>query len=70
MAGCKRAQNLRLARVGNVEDRGPVRPVLVANVSKLSADDDLSSTLDFHPAEMANIGRRARRLAGIALRSG
>jgi hypothetical protein len=44
--------------------------MLVADVSKLSADDDLSSTLDLHPAEMANIRRRARRLAGIALRSG
>jgi hypothetical protein len=38
----------------------------MANIGIIAMDDDLSSTLKLHPAEMANVRRCARRSAGIA----
>ena len=43
-----------------------MRPVLMADIGIIALDDDLSSTLKLHPAEMANVRRCARRSAGIA----
>ena len=70
MAGRERAENLRLARIGNVEDRRSLRPVLMADVGIFPVDDDLSSARKLHPAEMANVRRCARRSAAIAFSAG
>jgi hypothetical protein len=64
------AKNLRLARIGNVEDRRSLRPVLMADIGVIPVDDDLSSTRKLHPAEMANVRRCARRRAAIAFSGG
>jgi hypothetical protein len=65
MIGFESAENLRFARVGNVKDRRAVRSVLMTDISIISVDDDLPSPRKLHPAEMANVGRCARRSAGI-----
>ena len=66
MVGRQSAENLRLARVGNVEDRGSLRPVLMAHIGIVAVDDNLSSSRNLHPAEMADVRRCARRGAAIA----
>jgi hypothetical protein len=66
MAGREGAENLWLAWVGNVEDRCPLRPVLMADIGIISVDDDLSPARKLHPAQMADVRRCARRSAAIA----
>ena len=44
MAGRESAENLRLARVGDVENGGSLRPVLMADIGVIAVDNDLSAS--------------------------
>jgi hypothetical protein len=60
------AHDRRFARVGNVEDRRPLRPVLVADIGVLPLDRDLPAARELGAREMTNVGRRVRRRLRIA----
>ena len=60
------AHDRRFARVGNVEDRCPLRPVLVADIGVLPLDGDLPAAGELGAGEMTNVGRRVRRRLRIA----
>ena len=66
----QRAHDLRVARIGDVEDCRSQNPVLMADIGVILVQDDLPPALQLHPAEMADIGRPARRRAAIAFRCG
>src|SRR6478735_5943800 len=59
------ADDLRLARVGHVEDRRPLGSVLVTDIGVMPLNHDLAPARQFCAAEMTNIRRCLRRRAGI-----
>ena len=59
------ADDLRLARVGHVEDRRPLGSVLVTDIGVMPLDHDLAPARQLRAAEMTNIRRCLRRRAGI-----
>ena len=68
VVGHQRANDLRLARIGNIEDRRSLDPVLMADIGIFPVKDNLPAALKLHPAEMANVRRPARRRAAITFR--
>ena len=60
-------QHLRLARVGDVEDRRALRPVLMADEGGGALDHDLAAARQLHPAEVADVRRSARRGSGVGI---
>ncbi len=59
------ADDLGATRIGDVEDGGSLRPVLVADIGVLSLDRDLSAARQLHAGEMADIGGGVRCGTGI-----
>ena len=59
------ADDLRLARVGHVEDRRPLGAVLVTDIGVMPLDHDLAAAGQLRAAEMTNVRRCLRRRAGI-----
>jgi hypothetical protein len=55
-----RAHDLRndlwLPRIGNVEDRRALGPILVADKGGSALDDDLAAARKLHPAQVADVG--------------
>ncbi len=68
VVGHQRADDLRLARIADIENRRSLDPVLMADIGIFPVKDNLPATLKLHPAEMTNIRRAARRSAAITFR--
>ena len=60
-------QHLRLARIRDVEDRRTLRPDLMADEGGGALDDDLPAAGQFHPAEVTDVRRSARRGSGVGI---
>ncbi len=60
------ADDLRLARIGNVEDRRALRPVLVADIGVVALDRNLAAARQFHAREVADVLGCMHGGAGIA----
>ena len=57
--GCfQLAERPRLPRIGYVEDRGAVRPMLMPDKRVVTLDHNLAPAGDFHPAEVMDVIRR------------
>jgi hypothetical protein len=55
MRGHELRQDSGLPRVRNIEDRGPLRPMLMSHKGELPLDHDLSAARNLHAREMADI---------------
>ena len=62
-----RSESLRLARIGDVQNGGSLRPVLMADKGVMAVNRDLSASRNLHGGKMADVRRCARRRADIAL---
>jgi hypothetical protein len=61
------ADDLRLARVGDVEDRRSLGAILVTHIGEVAVDRDLPTAGKLHPRQMTNVRgcKRARGGAGV-----